>query len=448
MRAASFLLSLFLAAAALAQQPGSAHAHPFGPTSTTPVDIHFPIFCIYDGHTVTRAGNVIKVHLLEPQCGGIPLGIDRVDSVRVPELLPPGQYRIEVTMGDLDSIQAAGDFIVRNGGPKPFEVHPFAVPVHGSDALRVRLHGNNVRCNAADCSDVTVRVDGQIVRPLKRASDGAIWFTAPPHAKGLADVTVQRQDFVEISPGALYYFSEPHLSVFERVLFPVIFSTGGAQGSRWVSEASLLNPRPWFVMNFNTLQREIDCVTYPCGERIAPGQFDRYRDGFPRGGVLLVPRPEAPDFSFGLRVRDTSRQAEGLGTQIPVVRDSEMYHGTIIPLLDVPVDPRYRVKVRIYTVDPVIFTNQHGVLSVRGAASSRLVPFTLTRSGDDPDEPYYAEVDLAAGAANERVNLYVRAPLDATAWAFATVTNNETQQVTIVTPNGEGGEPFPPGPVQ
>jgi hypothetical protein len=37
--------------------------------------------------------------------------------------------------------------------------------------------------------------------------------------------------------------------------------------------------------------------------------------------------------------------------------------------------------------------------------------------------------------------VHLTLPLDATAWAFATVTNNATQQVTIVTPSGSGLQP-------
>jgi len=37
------------------------------------------------------------------------------------------------------------------------------------------------------------------------------------------------------------------------------------------------------------------------------------------------------------------------------------------------------------------------------------------------------------------VNLYFGVGTDMPAWGFASVTNNETQQVTIVTPDGQGG---------
>jgi hypothetical protein len=59
--------------------------------------------------------------------------------------------------------------------------------------------------------------------------------------------------------------------------------------------------------------------------------------------------------------------------------------------------------------------------------------------------PWYAEIDLPVRGDDERANLYVTPPAGAgLAWAFATVTNNETQQVTVVTPDGKGGEPCNP----
>jgi len=47
---------------------------------------------------------------------------------------------------------------------------------------------------------------------------------------------------------------------------------------------------------------------------------------------------------------------------------------------------------------------------------------------------------LPSGAEDEFVDIYVTPYFSLSAWAFVSVTNNETQQVTIVTPDGEGGE--------
>jgi hypothetical protein len=437
MRAITLLLALSLSFVAFADQ-GGVHVIPFGPTTVTPVDVHIPLICGVSGHSITRVGDVFKITLLDPACV-ITIPIPYIYSARLPGLLAAGQYRVEVFLGNnTDSVFGTTSFVVREAGQKPFEIHPFAVPTTGAD-LRLRMTG--VSCGAT-CDNVRIDVGGVRAKNVVQSGFNTIWFDAPPHPEGLVDVSVLIGDAVALSRGALYYFDHAERSVFERILFPVLFTTDGAAGSRWVSEATISNPRPWFVENANTLQRGILCITYPCGERLYPGSLERHSQGFPRGATLLVPRPEAPDLAFALRIRDVSRQAEGLGTQVPVVREKDFKHGEDIALLDVPLDPRYRVKLRVYQIEPVVMDSRFAQVTTRnpttGATTGTVASFTLT-----PVENglHYAELDLPSGAANERVNVYINMPLDATAWAFATVTNNATQQVTIVTPNGSGEQP-------
>lgn len=438
MRTLTLFLALSLSLFAFAGDTGGVHVLPFGPTTRTPVDVHIPMICGFDGQTVARVGNVFKVTLLSPSCI-LTIPIPYLHTVRLPGLLEVGEYRVEVFLAGQDNVHGSTTFVVRNAEPKPFEVHPFAVPTFGG-GLRLRLTG--VACGAS-CDGVTIQVGGVPATGLERAGNDAIWFQAPERREeGLVDVRVQVGGAVQVSPGALYYFDEPERSVFERILFPVLFATDGANGSRWRSEATLSNPKPWYVENANTLSPVRPCLTYPCGERLDPEKVETYGDGYPRGAVLLVPRPEAPELAFALRIRDISRQAEGLGTQVPVVRESDFSHGTGVTLLDVPVDPRYRVKVRVYMIEPLPQYGQNAQLRLRNTVTRAT---TLTRtfqlSAGGRNEPHYAELDLPAGAANERVNIHLDLPLDATAWAFATVTNNATQQVTIVTPNGSGLQP-------
>ena len=390
------------------------HVVPLGPTTTTPIEVHYRSICqAVGGHSVTREGSLIRITALDPHCI-IVLPIPTVEKVQLPEPLPVGEYRVEVRLeGDTQNF-ASTEFVVRNGGPVPFEVHPSAVPFGGSQ-IPVRIDG--VTCGTEDCSDIIVRVDGQIVE--HQAGDfGAVWFIAPPHEPGLVDVTVQKSDFISPSPGALYYFDGPDPSVFETILFPVLFSSAGAHGSQWVSEARMSNPRPWYVHTAD-------------GEVFQPRQIKQASDGHPHGLLLRVPRAEAPDFAFALRVRDVARQAEGLGTHVPVVRERDFVHGDTIRLLDVPLDPRYRVKVRIYMIEPAMLPTGGFVAIPRGDALLR-IPFNFTRASET--EPYYAEVDLPLGVIDERIKVEVEMPLDAIGWAFASITNNETQEVTIVAP--------------
>ena len=433
MRILSLLLALSLPLFAFADDMNGVHVIPFGPTDQTPIDVHVPMTCGVASHTVSRVGNVLKVTLLDPSCV-VTLPIPYIYTARLPETLSPGEYRVEVFLEAQDDVYGASEFVVRAHGPRLCELHPFAVTSGVSD-LRVRMSGIT-----PPSSNFTIEVDGVPARNVVRGSDGAIWFTPPQHEPGLANVTLRSGNVVASLDAALYYFEQLDRSVFERILYPVLFSTNGAAGSRWVSEGTLSNPREWFVENGNTVGPLGPCITYPCGERIEPGEITQFGNGFPRGAMLYVPRPEAPMLSFGLRIRDVSRQAEGLGTQVPVVRERDFTHGGGITLLDVPLDPRYRVKLRIYAIEPVLGIT--GQMTLRNIATGAVtVRHFELQEPLDRRQPHYAEIDLPTGAANERVNVFLTLPMDSTAWAFATVTNNDTQQVTIVTPNGSGLPP-------
>lgn len=433
MRILSLLLALSVSLSAFADDMRGVHVVPFGPTEGAPVEVHIPMLCGAGSHSLTRTGNVVRITLLDPSCV-LTLPVPYIYTVRLPDGLPAGEHRIEVFVEDQNDVYGATELVVRPRPSANFELHPFAVPTSVA-GLRVRLTGIT-----PPFPDFTIEVDGVPATNVVRGSDGAIWFTPPPHEPGLVSVTLRSRNAVAFANHALYYFDQPDRSVFERILFPVLFSTNGANGSRWVSEGTLSNPREWFVENGNSIGPLGPCVTYPCGERIDPGEIAKFGHGFPRGAVLHVPRNEAPYLSFGLRIRDVSRQAEGLGTQVPVVRERDCTHGGGLTLLDVPLDPRYRVKLRIYALEPVLGLT--GQMTLRNTVTRAVtVRHFELQAPLDSRQAHYAEIDLPTGAANERVNVFLTMPLDSTAWAFATVTNNDTQQVTIVTPNGSGLPP-------
>ena len=426
-------LLLLFAAAAFAD---SVHVEPLGPTTATPIEVHYLTSCARRGHTVTRDGSLIRIVATPPNCElELPEGL-AVAKVRLPELLPRGEYEVELRPNANEVLRTK--FVVRDLGPKPFEIHPSAVNEFDT-SIRLRLEG--VTCDQPGCSDITVRVDGEVVGPLTVEDDGAITFFAPPHDVGFADVSVTKSDFTSVSPGALYFFGgdEDPSGVFEPVLLPVLFSADGAYGSKWRSEAVISNPTPW-ELDFATPVLPIGpCIGYPCNVRVQPKQFIWLSDRYPQGKLMLAPRAEASRLAFSLRVRDISREAEGMGTRVPVVRERDFVHGSPIELLDVPFDPRHRVKLRIYMIEPVIAEDLFGTVLVHigdGLLGSR---FQLTRRpgpvGGTTGVPYYAEVDLPPPFdVAARLKVEIRMPVDAVAWAFATVTNNETQQVTIVTP--------------
>ncbi|MDQ3281827.1 MAG: hypothetical protein M3Q69_10470 [Acidobacteriota bacterium] len=416
---------------------------PVAPTTSTPITFYYAASCEGLEH-ISRTGSVITLELSFGPCSP-----PRVEPLVIPlpeKTLPPGEYRVEVFVGrEKLTPSETFRFVVRNDDPRePFRAHPFAV-VGGVQVSLVSTGAEPVFCGNTPCR---VIVDGLQVTSSRGTS--GITFTAPPHAPGLVDVIVQAQQKQHTLKGALYYFdpNAPILpSVFERILFPLLFSTPGAGGSQWRTSVTIANPNPWEVANANAVVPLI-CLPMPgapCGERLFPfeSQHDEGGDS-PHGVALLAPRTEAPSLSFHLNVRDVSQDADNFGSEIPVVRENQMAAGGEVMLLDVPRDPRYRVKVRIYAFDQggeTQSTSARVVIGKPDSAETETRTVVLTRNcsgGACMSTPFYGELDLQTRAPADRVNLTIRAGSDARTltWAFASVTNNKTQQVSIISANG------------
>jgi hypothetical protein len=135
-----------------------------------------------------------------------------------------------------------------------------------------------------------------------------------------------------------------------------------------------------------------------------------------------------------LRVREVSREEENAGTEIPIVRESD-FRGADVALLNVPLHRKFRQTLRIYALG-----EGGGDVDVNIGGVRRTV--TLTQ-GRDLFEPSYAEIaDFPAPPATgiRSIRVVVSPPSDVVIgtfvpiWAFITVTNNETQQITAITP--------------
>jgi hypothetical protein len=436
-----FLLLLAFVLPLAAQTPRGVTIEPAAPNASDAVTIRIPLYCPSENPVVTREGSIIRIDLTGPPDGcpvDPPLLVEQIVTIGS---LPAGSYTVEVySSEDRNTPYARGTFAV---GPAAIELYPFAIPANLESGITVVIPYSEelleICLDAPGCRQASV---GGITVPLRFRGDLELEFTAPQHAPGFVDIVLTNGTKTITSKNALYYFDRnaaPDPQVFERILFPVMFDAPGAVGSHWRTEAVIANRRPWAIETFNDIQ-PIVCVTYPCGERLAPHSRAAWVGGnYPAGVALIASRNDAEHLAFSLRARDVSRVSESFGTEVPVVREAQMFDGTIT-LLDVPLDPRYRVKVRVYAF-------AEGEARLTGLAAPQT--FELRRpqcSGPAACAaiPAYTAIDLAPGAADQRVNLYIDAPPGTKAWAFASVTNNETQQVTTVTPDGIGGIPCAP----
>lgn len=234
----------------------------------------------------------------------------------------------------------------------------------------------------------------------------------------------------------------------------------GANGSVWKTTFRVFNPTahalllvaPYFS-GFGARSGVTTHLTPPLLPYIPSRETHELHIDRPQlrqGAFVWAPKPLAAGTMMSLRVRDISRNAQGYGTELPIVPQNEFR--TMQTLIDIPTDARYRATLRIYhwseaggLPSRVTISNQHTDVPVK--------TLDLVSSGQLSGEefmrhPGYVEIDLltpdvrAAGphlrVEVDNVSALVSPPLPHL-WAFVSITDNVTQQVTLVTP----AEPLP-----
>lgn len=160
--------------------------------------------------------------------------------------------------------------------------------------------------------------------------------------------------------------------------------------------------------------------------------------------VYLIPdgAPAAAEgLSFQIRVRDLSRSAASAGTEVPVVRESAFRTATL-NLLNVPVDRRYRVLFRLFEMN---LDRADFAVRVFDQATNILLSDTRVTTSTSPQgtlrfRPGYVQItnltpSLGIDSTPRQLRVEVE-PLTAGSafWSYVSATSNESQQVTLVTP--------------
>jgi hypothetical protein len=261
----------------------------------------------------------------------------------------------------------------------------------------------------------------------------------PPHLPGTADVIIFEFDF-GITTGLEFNFFGGIPPAFERVLLPVFTPpVRGAFGSEFHTELRIANSGSTSASLYGLRPacRLSTCIFIPeempyelaSNGEVTPGDVDN--DGDP-GRFLWVDKNENVDLSFNLRVHDVTRSQSNFGTEIPVVRENDWTINRIV-LIGVPTDPRFRNTLRIYGQNPFI-----AKITVGDRAPVR-IPLSTTTSIFDV--PYAAFGDFPIDAGTVRVTIEAESllsptigPVEEPMWAMITVTNNDTQLISTITP--------------
>jgi hypothetical protein len=217
-----------------------------------------------------------------------------------------------------------------------------------------------------------------------------------------------------------------------RVLVPVLADRlPGANGSVWETELWLSN----------TSQLPILFVLSPCNIACCCAETNTYSPQSTTLITLDAPHgkwfdlPSDGSLQLHARLRDLSRASSSAGVELQLVRYGD-FRADQLNLIAVPRDPRFRVTVRLYgmTAGTALRVEQvdlNGV--VLGSQDVSLDPPAEAFGGTIPA---YAQISLPSAAASAnpvRIRITPRSQ-GARFWSFATVTNNESSEVTVIRP--------------
>ncbi|MEO6259689.1 MAG: hypothetical protein ABIP63_05035 [Thermoanaerobaculia bacterium] len=247
-------------------------------------------------------------------------------------------------------------------------------------------------------------------------------------------------------------------SPFVRVLVPLYLeqTVPGMYGAIWKSEFAIHNGsgRSFIIETCFPLANSGCILNLMADEELLPNEtqtalparYPKLTDGAAGAVVYLLPHGDSPaddsnKLSFQIRVKDLSRSATNAGTEVPVVRESAFRTSTL-HLLNVSVDPRFRVLLRLFEMNldraefsVRVFDQATNVLLSELRVTTSTPPQGYLRSR--PGFAQIANLTPSLGIASQPMQLRVEVePLTAGSafWSYLSVTNNESQQVTLVTP--------------
>ena len=159
------------------------------------------------------------------------------------------------------------------------------------------------------------------------------------------------------------------------------------------------------------------------------------------GRFIFVAKDQVSSLSMNLRVHDVTRDALNYGTEIPIVRESDFSTNRIV-FAGVPTDARFRNTLRIYSnsaVDVLVTVGELAPVRVKLTGGFSF-PVNSIAFPEFHNPAYAAFSSFPTGTAPVRVTIEADPdfvsllPIEIPLWAFITVTNNDTQAITTITP--------------
>jgi hypothetical protein len=242
------------------------------------------------------------------------------------------------------------------------------------------------------------------------------------------------------------FAQDPEPTPSERVLLPILIPpVHGAFGSEFHTDLRIANDSEnvVFLLGLDSLRCSPICLptlfplTLDPNEEVGPE--DITLNGSP-GRFVFIAADQVSSVAMNLRVHDVTRGGLNYGTEIPIVRESD-FKTNRITFVGVPTDARFRNTLRIYGESPIdVLVTVGDLPPVRVRLTGG---FTFPGGIDLSDffrPSYVAFSSFPTGIAPVRVTVEADPdfvsllPIEVPLWAFITVTNNDTQVISTITP--------------
>ena len=280
----------------------------------------------------------------------------------------------------------------------------------------VHIHGTNLLGPPLLCPSITCSTYvkfGDVLGTILDVTTAEIVVVAPPHEAGRVDVQVNVPTNASVTLQSAYSYEEPSPTDQVRLLVPVAISAAGALGTSWQTDL--------VVHNENTERLTIAGKTI---QPLASAVITLTPPAGSAGTFISIPRRLADNVSVNARVHDTTRDGDSWGVEVPAVPETQFRRSII--LLSLPTDARYRTLLRVYGYSAL---DTNATIAFRDDATGEFLGSrTLLLQSGNAQLP----IDAFAGA-HPRLRVQVTAD-SLLIWAFVSITNNVTQQVTTITP--------------
>jgi hypothetical protein len=380
--------------------------------------------CLPAVKSIAVNGSTISLHLNAdlPPGASCPQSLVQYARTFHLEILPAGSYTV-IAFADANggvSELARTTLIVREA--EALTIRPYALPPAGGIILID---------NPFFPASATVTIGGEAIGTAFDNDRVHLTANAPPRPSGSAvDVVVTSAAGTVTAKSALIYYdpdaADP--AVFEPILFPLSFQGAGAFGSQWTTESFLLAGSPAFFRD------PLPCSG--CSTRLS-ANAQLANNANPWGHVLYALRGTTSTVDVSSRIRDTSRQALTAGTEVPVVHERDFRGQIRFP--NVPVDARFRTTLRLWALDdfPQFIVQVDPGTNIVAPLSVTLIPGTAMYFGTADLTPLLPQakttpvtVTIFPSGFPSTLTPVLFPPI----WGMLSITNNDTQQVTILSP--------------